>query len=513
MPSEHKRAGQMFRLNPDAAVVATRLAGARIFSASCEVSGDELTLAHACLTPRERSPSTRQGLRVCGALAMRYLLAAASAIALSATVAMAQTDTPSATPDQQASAPADANAAAIAKSNADKAGFEAQTAAINAQKAMYDAQTAASQSKAAASGATNGTVNGTAFATGAVTIGDAGPKSEALLLVSRAIDQATDKATQDLKPFLDRQPRRPILVITDPTQVATIHVVVFDTQVQRLLDGLATAHQGYETLAHVPSPKFTTPGVAAAEARTRMAVVAAASAADAVLSAASKLGSYFLTDYKYGDVQVTTVPEMYAASLVRRLGPTQYGFVSPGNVNPDGAALVRRLGQLDVALRTAVSDHSAATVAATELTAQAGTDTAHADELKALAAAYAASATTTQTLVDAANTFMTGILTASADKPAPIAQIIQEDNVRTLIGNKAIVLYVTGQPTAAYYTEKNLWTFFGGVPIYTMGGTVVTLKLYDPVSGEVFYWGSGSAHGGYYSVRQVASAFAPAPSK
>ncbi len=435
---------------------------------------------------------------------MRYFAVGAMALALVAGISgvRAQTDVPSATPDQQAST-TDPNAAIISKANADKA-------VADAQKSAYDAQKAASDSKAAAATAANGTVSGTTYATGAVTVSTGGPQSEAMLLVSRAIDAASYDISTDFQGYLNNHPGK-VLVITDPAQVTTIHVEVFDVQIERLVKALTAASAEYGKIQQ-PAPAKAASAQQQQRASVERSLLAAASGIDAGLSALSKLGSYFMTDYTYGSVTVTGVSQMYAASLIRRLGPASRFFISPDNIRPDRTELVKRLGNLDTVVGAAIADHAAAVVAANDLTTRAASDTKNAAELKAAAAACAASATKLQALIDAANGLMTTVFTSSADKAAPIGQIVQEDNIRAEIDKGALVLLVTGTPTAAYYTEKNLWTIFGGVPIYTMGGTTLTVKLYNPKDGNIFYWGTVAVHGGYHSVRNVEKSMAESKS-
>ena len=428
--------------------------------------------------------------------------------------ALAQTSSPLQTADQQADGSSgattttDPNAAVIAQANAQKTVADAQAAVATARKLAADAEKAATEAQVAAAGAKNGTVAGSTYATGAVTVGDGGPQSEAMLLVARALRQAASDASVELAPELAKVSKRTVLLVTDASQVSTMQLTMFDVQTGRLIDGLSVAHQNFVAVNAYRPPTPKAAAKAAADT-ARFAPLAIAAGADTALSVVSKLGSFFMTDYKYGTVAVTASEQMYGAALLSGLRRSGLGatFVSPADILPDGSNLLTRLQELDKGIQTALDDASQSTLMAVRLTKQAETDTDHAAELHVAAARFTASAAASQAMIDATNGLVTSYFTASADKAAPIAQLLHQDSVKTQIGNKAVVLLVTGTPTAAYYTKKNLWTFFGGMPVYTMGGTVMTYKLFEPKTGEVLAWGTIAKHGDYRSVTAVERLF------
>lgn len=105
-------------------------------------------------------------------------------------------------------------------------------------------------------------------------------------------------------------------------------------------------------------------------------------------------------------------------------------------------------------------------------------------------------------------------LTTPDDKAkVPLAAIIQQDVVHTLLSTGSSLL--TAKISSAggtYYTRKNLWSFFGGMPFFSMGGVVVSYALFDGKSGAVLSAGALPVAGGFVKVGKLAK-FLEEPAK
>ena len=55
----------------------------------------------------------------------------------------------------------------------------------------------------------------------------------------------------------------------------------------------------------------------------------------------------------------------------------------------------------------------------------------------------------------------------------------------------------------AHYTKKNMWTLFGGMPFYHMGGVIVSFVLLDGAAGSVAKSGVVPIHGGFVKANKV----------
>ena len=386
-----------------------------------------------------------------------------------------------------------------------KAMYDAQTAAYQSKKAMYDAEAAARTSS-------NGAVTGQTAITGTVQAGADGPKAEAVLMVSRAALSAANKVRDELTPVLSVEPYKSqsVLIITSEDQLASAASATFDIRRAVLKAQLDAAHARFLLVVsqdYVPPPARP----AAHGNQNRFAFLPALSVADEVIGDITKIGSWFQSDYSFGQVTVDTTSDLYAAAIVKsfqdgRIHPSFYSATHI--VTAEVPNLIADLTALQTSYTQAVTDQTIATKAALDRRAQAADDKPNSTKLLAAAGRYEAFAASTGKIIDACDAVMTALFTETADKPAPIVKIAQEREVQRRLSGNPIVLLVTGKPVAAYYTKKNLWTFLGGPPLYTMGGANIEYKLFEPGSGLVVAYGVVPEHGGYRSVDKVESLFA-----
>jgi len=96
-------------------------------------------------------------------------------------------------------------------------------------------------------------------------------------------------------------------------------------------------------------------------------------------------------------------------------------------------------------------------------------------------------------------------LTTPDDKAkVPLAAIIQQDAVRSALqGGANLMTAKISSAGGTYYTRKNLWSFFGTMPFFTMGGVVVNYSLFDGKTGFVLSAGAIPLDGGFFKVGQL----------
>jgi hypothetical protein len=444
--------------------------------------------------------------------------------ALGSATAFAQSTEPEPAPGQSSTpattspgtTPAAAQTPATAKTQAEeaKAVFEAQKAAFDAQKSANDSKKAAYEAEAAQKAAKNGTVTGQTTITGAIQVGTEGPKAEALLLASRAALSAAKIVRGDLEgvfrtpPYSDRR----VLIVTSEDQLTSAASTAYDIRRALLKSQLDDAHRRFQL---VTSQDYIAPPPKAANAsQNRMALLPALSVADQVIGDIAKIGSWFQSDYSFGQVTVEATSDLYAAAIVRSFRDSTVvhpAFYSPTHlVGAEVKDLVAELTDLQQSFTTAATDQAIALKLAADRRAQAAEDKDNAGKLLAAAGRYEAYAAATGRVVDATETFLTALFTETAEKPALIIRIAQEREVQRRLRLDPLVLLVTGKPVGAYYTRKNMWTFLGGPPLYTMGGANIVYKLFDPDTGFEVTHGVVPVHGGYRSVDKVERLF-PAP--
>ncbi|WP_344699858.1 hypothetical protein [Sphingomonas limnosediminicola] len=366
----------------------------------------------------------------------------------------------------------------------------------NAVKAREEAETAAIEKEAARIRAQMGIVAGTNAQTGSVTPGTDAAKPEAMLLAALA---AKDAAQQIAQAVIDA-PVTPapdeILLVTSMDDLSTASYTLFDFQSKQITTLLNTANARLDQALARTS-----------RGRRTFRFASPVTYLGAGLDLAAKLGNYFQTDYTFGPVSVTSPDNVMAFAvsdalkrkycppgsdksqchLVRLVIPKQ---VAPKDY-PEFTADLAALAQLnqDVLLK------------AGEATARASSgDEGHAAELKAAATAAEAAGAAYKSLIDS--------LMAVPQAGEPLIERIWRQRVvkAKLDSPTTAILVLSDKPLGAYYTKKNLWTFLGGPPLFTMAGLTVSYALLDK-DRSLLTSGTVALHEGYQSVRDVQNKF------
>ena len=66
-----------------------------------------------------------------------------------------------------------------------------------------------------------------------------------------------------------------------------------------------------------------------------------------------------------------------------------------------------------------------------------------------------------------------------------------------------LVYTIDIRPQISYYTKKNMWTFFGTMLFYHMGGVIASFVLLDGTTGKVLKSGVVSVHGGFIKANDL----------
>lgn len=344
-----------------------------------------------------------------------------------------------------------------------------------AKKAAFDARKAALDAKAAEFQAGLGSVTGQTAITGSVTEGTDPGRPEALVLAVDAANRAADRIADDLTAPL--RGTKQLLLVTSADDVSLAQLDFYDFQRKQIDRRMIDAK---ERLDKLPEP--------AGEAAVA-GLVPPLAAAGALLDAASKLGSYFLTDYKFGKVDITlpdrTVMYAAAAYLRPKLAPGGRIYIPQQLTAAEAQELVDELDD--------PSKHYLALVAkADEKRKSAGQDPAVAE---AVAAADAAAKSW--------EAFVTTLTTAPAQGETVIDRILRQKAIKRLLGSGTPILVLNHQLAGSYYTKKNLWTFLGGPPLYTAAAVAVSYALLDGADRQILASGTVPLHSGYGSVTSV----------
>ena len=372
-------------------------------------------------------------------------------------------------------------AAMKAQAEAESAAFTAAKAAADAKKAMIEAEAAAAKAKYGGLSAMSGTPGAVEAST------DAG-KAEAMLLVTRATQQASDRLASELTasfastPYRDRE----LLILTSLDELSASDAIQFDAQtalMRTLMDAakatcenaLAASRQG---------------GAASSQSfRSLLPVLGA------VLDSGAKIASYFQTDYKFAGLvpaEPTNLTAAAVAASLRRAEPNRRVLV-PANVLTVDAQPV-----LDV-MSPLQAQYADLVALAAETKSRSAQLKAKSPELAARLDAAEAQANKAVTLFEGFSSAL--IVPKEAKAAPPIASVLRQKKLQASMARKPLVLLVTSSKAGALYTKKNMWTFLAGSPpLYTMGGVSLAYSVFDPADGVILASGAIPVHGGYRSV-------------
>jgi len=403
--------------------------------------------------------------------AAKKALAEAKKQALDAEKALAEAEK---TPDPEKQAQADRVAAAkAAKELAD-----ADKAAADAQKAKADASLAALKAQI-------GDVPDSGIK-GEVTIKEKAGIMEAHLLAAKALNEAADRLVTGLPAGGGKT-----VLLYASAEVPNFQALLsYKVQVSVVSAAFANA----ETISDNATAK--------APPATEAAPLAAAGLG---LDAVTKLLGFFRSDYTIGGVEVSLDDSALVHGLAGRIAKSgKYKVQLPAVYNAGALSAPTKsiIDQLNVfALKR--SDSTARITRhdqrAAKFTEEAGQATGSAREvLLAKAKLHKDASDALKAAITVYDSFF-GKLTAADDKGlAPLTSVVRESVLADLLAQGNSMLVVKLQKAGgAYYTKKNLWTVFGGMPFYAGGGVVISYALLAGQSGNVEASGLIPVFGGF----------------
>jgi hypothetical protein len=392
-----------------------------------------------------------------------------------------------------------------------KAQAEAEEASFKAVKAAAEAKEAAAKAELAAAQKQFGGVTGQSGIPGATMIGSGALKGEAMLLVTRSLETAAMSAAADLTQQLKncgdglKPPPCRLLVLSSTTDLAAADAIQFDLQVKQS-DVFFNSARNLYNYAKIADKKLDTTQLnddGNDNARSAFAI------GGSVIDSLSKLGSYFTTDYTFGEVApnlpVTLTSSLMISKIRKSHDNKSLIIVVPQNLLAfDANEIIAMLSPLSTQYSEALGEAANAKARAAELKLA---DVKKCPKCSDIAGLYLVA----EASLMKANTSFEAVLNSLSAAPAAgqqpyAARIIRQNVVRNELRNEPMILLLEAQTAAAYYTKKNLWTFLGGPPVHTMGGTVLTYTLMKH-SGEILQSGAAKEHGGYKSLKNVERLF------
>lgn len=341
--------------------------------------------------------------------------------------------------------------------------------------------------------------------TGAVDAKDKAGNLEAMLLAGKAAGAWAVKVA-GLIPAPAAETTLVILASGDaPTFQA---LAIYKSQVS-IVDSTFEEGMKKTTKANQDADPSTLPPAPAAP------MVAPLAAAGITLDAATKLLSYFRSDFSVQGISltpddlilVTAAADVFSKKMnYKVVVPTVYS----GGLLADNNPVVISLAKMQLQKNTAQQNlayHQ-------DMTERFAAAAKQKDTKPEAAKGFQSKADIHKSAADWWKAWVAGFdaifskLTATDDKGgSPLAAVLKVQALKVAIGSSGQLLVVKQHGGAgAYYTEKNLWTTFGKMPFFVAGGIVGSYSLVDGNSGRVVSAGIIPVHGGYMKVSDVEAA-------
>lgn len=353
--------------------------------------------------------------------------------------------------------------------------------------------------------------------TGEVKAGDKAGNIEAAMLAAGALNRASEIIVGKVK---DLVAKKEVVLVGGSDLPDFQPLIAYRAQLKLISNSME------KSISNLDAP------IAAANQRIPSMEAVTPAAVGLALDAANKLLGFFRTDYSIQGVSVTTDDLLLISALSENLTQKAGSVSMPAvynakaldfSIDAPSPVITELTGLTDsrVQLQQKVDYASAS---ADKLTALAGDLTAEAksesDETK-MKALLGSAAELTKVSADlksagdkgkAAISLYDGMLTklTTPDEKAklPLAVIIQLQSIRDRLSGGALLMSAKiSSVGGSCYTKKNMWTFFGQMPFYVMGGAVVNFTLFDGTSGKVLSAGAIPVDGGFFKVDKVAERF------
>jgi hypothetical protein len=392
----------------------------------------------------------------------------------------------------------------IAAANAAKSVSDSEKAAADAEKAKTDAQTAAFKAQF-------GDIPSSGYS-GSVDLKDKAGSTESALLAARAINLAADAILLREKVKTAVQGREVwVFALGDLPSFQSL--LLFRSYIGTVRTTFKNANDDATSRLNRDNERDTAFGVRATP------LVAAGLGLDAI----NKLLGFFRTDYSIGGVDLSYDDTVLVHSIAGKLqGASSVRIPSLFNhaaLSDGGARILKELTEWESLRSEAERRISLNQTMAQDLSSQAAKVTDNAVNQQALTSKAQAHTDAAEILKKAIAIYesVAAKLTAPDDKGIiPLATTIREQTLFDILSPVApatggLILIVKVQRSGgAYYTKKNLWSFFGGMPLYHMGGVVVSFVLLKD-GGTVADAAVVPVHGGFIQATKLAQELNQAP--
>jgi hypothetical protein len=329
--------------------------------------------------------------------------------------------------------------------------------------------------------------------TGDVKLSDKAGATEAALLAAKALDVAATKIAANIEAPAQN---RTLLLYANGDVPTFQALIAFNAQVAIVEKSLSDA------VAKSDEIKVKAPLPAQVHVEFAPAIPAAGLALDAV----NKLLGFFRTDYNVGGVEVKLDDALLVHALAGKLAKISNltvqlpAIYNAGAIKDSGSTVLNKLADLakrKAELQAIAEYHDKVAAAFSDL-ASKETDSGKKKDLLDRAKLNKEAADGLRAAIAIHDSFFSKLTAADDKSMVPLTSVIRDSVVSDLLKNNGLVMAVRlATSGGAYYTKKNMWTFFGGMPFHNMGGVVVSFVLIEGTDGHVLKSGAIPVDGGF----------------
>lgn len=382
--------------------------------------------------------------------------------------------------------------------------IEIKVAAAEAATALSVAQKAEAEAAAAAFKAQVGEVPNSGYS-GDVTLEVKAGTTEVALLAAKAVITAAQSIEEKIPPEADGK----TILLYSLAEVPDFQALVAYRAQITLLD---------REFNDAKATSDEAEGIAPTD-RAERETVPLAAAAGLALNAVNKLLGFFRTDYTVGGVDVSLEDSLLIHALAGLIAEPAKNrkarlpaVFNPGALSDSGTGILKEITDLSrrkLNGEETAKRHEQASAEFREL-AEQETDDEEKVALLKKAEAHTKAADVWKTAIGFYDGFFSKLNAADDQGTVPFTNVISENEVFAALTGGDLLLIVRIQKSGgAYYTKKNMWTFFGGMPFYFMGGTVVSFVLLDGTAGTVVSSGVVPVDGGFVKAGKLQKELEP----
>ena len=414
-------------------------------------------------------------------------------------------------PNKDAGSPGDSPAVAALKEQKARIDLENQIAKARHDRDADDATAAEARLRGRF-----GQIAGSNFAKGDTTVDAGAGTAEATFIAARALDAAADRIAAA------------IATVEPPSGAAALDWVLFaGTQrptlgnwrlfgIRRaLLEAafddasakLAEAVAAIPARAHDDTRTIIGAALTGVTAAAVPALAPLASGAGIALDLAAKIGSYLASDYKVSPLTVGGLDDdLLAVAVAGRLKNLSYParWAASGGIEAVTELLAPLQRRHHGSLRTVLHARDMAQA----LIDRAKTDLPNAKALQKASATFLEAVDLFTAAQKGYDDLLAALAVADPAGVSWIARVIDEHAVADALDKGGNPLFVhLNLASGGSYTEKNLFTAFGSIPLHVMGGVIASYAAIHGASGVVLAAGQVPVHGGYHRLDEVAGTF------